>query len=240
MKTFFYYIAVVFIAFINLNVIIVEDTHTYSGKSLPLVEITAKDHYFRTKNGNFPKEIFHSVKVDSAIQWNDTILLACLINTELQSGSFFEKKMIAQTVVDRANTNFNKFGNSIAEQVFAPAQFSGVVKRTNSSRWCYYFDNDKSKQNNPKVANRFNYNPFNTQKVTIKRSGLLVQLSYQDIAFENYQAAKEVLEGKRPIPQTVLYFCNPTISTDKGQVAKVIKKQIYLPQPTKHIFSGNL
>lgn len=239
MNTLIKYVTLSFITIITSSGFVVDESVIVS-VTLPEITVTANDPYHRTKYGKFPKEVFKGVKVDSAIQWNDTILLAALINTESQSGTFFEKKLIAQTVVDRAKNNFMGYGTSIAQQVFAPAQFSGVVKRSNGYRWCYYFHNKNGRYNNPQVANRYNYNPSNTKKVTIKRNGRLIQLSYQDIAFENYQAAREILKGNRAIEQTVLYFCNPKISTDNKQVLAVMRNKIHLPQKTKHIFAGGI
>jgi hypothetical protein len=228
------------IAFTNLGITnSYKDNNTYSGGTLDTITVTTKDpNNYRNSFGIFPKETFQNVRVDSAIQWNDTILLAALINTESQTATMFEKMLIAQTVVDRANINFNNYGTSIERQIFAPAQFSGVVQRDNGFRWCYYFHHPKGRHNNPKIANRFNYNPSNQKPIVIKRNGINIRTTYQQIAFENYEAARQVLLGNRPIPKTVLYFCNPAVSTDNAQVARVMQKAIQLPEKTKHVFAG--
>ena len=215
------------------------DNTIHSGGTLNEICVTAEDpNFFRNHKGIFPKQVFEKVRVDSAIQWNDTILLACLINTESQTATSFEKMMIAQTVVDRANKNFGNFGSSIAHQIFAPAQFSGVVNRSNGFRWCYYLHPKKNRYNNPIVSDRFSYNPQNEKPVWIKRNGKKIKITFQDIAFENYEAARTVLLGERPFEKTILYFCNPKVSTDSKQVARVKRKAYSLPEKTKHIFAG--
>lgn len=206
---------------------------------LPEVVITSSKPVFLFNGVDCPDQDYKDVRVDSAALWNDTILLACLLNTELSSGTLYEKGLIAQVVVDRTENNFNNYGKTIKEQIFAPAQFSGVVKR-DKYRWCYYFHNFKGRKNNPPTSKKFRYEPNNKKRIFIVRNGQTVETTYAKLYMENYSIAKKALEGKKIVNIDLLYFCNPKISTDSKQVAKVLRNKIELDKKTKHIYAGKL
>lgn len=178
---------------------------------------------------NINQEMYVSDLFDSCSRLKiDTVtLLAMLLNSEARIGHNGKKwvYLCDKEVKDIASTLYNRKrdcymgGRNIVEQMFIPAQFSGVVKRNeNGERWSSYFDT--CYRNDNQLGEHFYFNRDD------KRCRKL------------YDLAKIVYDGD--YRTNIKYFLNPVISTDSLQVAKVEQNRIARGENYIHLFAENL
>lgn len=179
---------------------------------------------FSQINFNLGKNLRVSDLYDSCSQElivDTTQLIAMVLNTEIRHflikvegeknrygrDSFivkkinpFEKKDIASVIFNRGDKNFNEYG-SLSEQIFKKAQFSGVVKpySDKGKRWCYYFDDNDCKINNPLLGNDFWFD-IEDEK-----------------CMDFYNIAQEIV--CREYTTNYFYFLRPELCTDKKQIS---------------------
>lgn len=160
----------------------------------------------------YPSESIYDVRVHG-LKADSTMLVAMLINDECGYCSFEEKKAVAQVVKNRVQVNYNRYGPSYRQQIFAKQQFSGAMlgysDATNPVKWYSPFNRFSSTYGNPKTGTRFKY-------------------VYGSIRCrENYRAAYAVLnKGDRVFEDNVVWFCKPADSTNKKFVDMMLKTQV--------------
>ncbi len=96
--------------------------------------------------------------------WPEPVLLAAFLNTECRSCSFREKKLVLEALRNRAEQNYDGFGNSIFKQIFARrydkkhgkwrVQFSGVGKPDKLKELFFYRRRDKHSTDNYKAVHQ--------------------------------------------------------------------------------------
>lgn len=134
--------------------------------------------------------------------WPELILIAAFLNTECRNCNYREKKLVIEALRNRVEQDYDGFGNSYFEQIFArrydkingrwQIQFSGVGKPNKLKEWFFYRRSDRH-------------------------------------SVANYKAAWEVIvEGERTLPCNVTNFIHVSTAVVEKEIERQAKNR-YMP-----------
>lgn len=140
--------------------------------------------------------------IKNPTEWDEKILIAAFLNTECRNCILKEKKLILEALRNRVENNYDGFGATYYEQIFArrydkknerwQIQFSGVGKPNALGKYFFYHRDDKA-------------------------------------SVDNYRAVWEIIvEGERTLPCDVTDFLFPAASTDSIEVKRQARNR-YMP-----------
>jgi len=143
---------------------------------------------------------------------SDVILLAMMLNDECAYCTIEEKGWIGRTLQNRVDGNYKSYGSTYYNQLFQRLQFSGsqVPNSTKVAKWVNPTNPNKARYGNPLLGKRYQYD--STQK--------LHQVHY-NIAYDIIVNCNGM-----GVPDNLVMFCNPSISTDTDFVKEMLKSVI--------------
>lgn len=198
---------------VSIEEIRIYEKEKYNTDFFPVINMWEKTQNYK-QHAFSPNRKLDPERVSDVVAYDDVLLAAMLLNTECAGCSYNEKLTIIEVLAYRSQYCYRDWGG-IREQIFAPAQFSGV---TNGNDCKYFIDGS----NNPTVSNRFYFDPENKYHL------------------ENWNAAYEILIlGRRYWRCDMTRFAVISKSTDRKQAAKVKATEIETPSFFEHTFSFN-